>query len=527
MPRLRLKSAALAGEAAGATSRTKAARSHAIALLSGAALSLAYPETDLAPLAWIAVVPLLVTTYRASLRRGVGVGFTFGVGFFGLLLVWISYVGWVAWALLVVLQALFMAVFGGAWAVASRFEAAWLRIALAPALWVTVEFLRSIWPLGGLPWGQLAQSQHDVSWMLKAASIGGGWAIAFVIVAAAAFLAEAWTAWLDGRKRVAAACGVVAAVVLVLPAIIPANSAQGRTARIAIVQGNVPRNFGGSGYEKELAIIESHRHLTEELASADLDLVVWPESSVGLDVISNPDAKEAIAEAARSVGVPMIIGGNLDVGSEKYKVMAFHVAPSGGVVDAYQKTHLVPFGEFVPARDLLGFIPMLDQVPRDAIASDVPKIFDVAGGSVAPVISYEGDFGSLVRERIDLGGRLLVVATNTSTWGYSSASAQHVAFSQVRAAENGVWVAHAALSGISAFIAPDGGVVSSTPLWTPTVLIRDVHFAEGATFYARTGDWLPWGSIAVSIAGLVLSLLAGYSRSTAEAAAPATHAEVR
>lgn len=498
-----------------------------IVLLSGAALSLAYPEADLAPLAWIAVAPLLVAARGASLRRGVWLGFLFGVGFFGFLLVWISHVGWIAWALLVLLEALFMAVFGGAWALASRLEARWMRIALAPALWVAVEFLRSIWPLGGLPWGELAQSQHNVAWILKAASIGGGWAIAFVIVTAAALVAESWRSWFEGRKRIVAACGAATVAVLALPALVPASSAHGRPVRIAIVQGNVPRDFSGSGYEKELAIIQSHRRLTEELGTADVDLVIWPESSVGLDVINNPDAAGAIRKAAQSAGVPMIIGGNLDVGSDKYKVMAFQVAPSGEVVDSYQKTHLVPFGEFVPARDLLGFIPMLDQVPRDAIRSDDPKVFTVAGGTVAPVISYEGDFGSLVRERIDLGGRLLVVATNTSTWGYSSASAQHVAFSQVRAAENGVWVAHAALSGISAFIAPDGGVASSTRLWTATTLVRDVRFAERATFYARTGDWLPWGSIAVSIAGLVLSLLAGYLRSPRDAAAPAFHPEVR
>jgi apolipoprotein N-acyltransferase len=100
------------------------------------------------------------------------------------------------------------------------------------------------------------------------------------------------------------------------------------------------------------------------------------------------------------------------------------------------------------------------------------------------------------------GGRLLVVATNTSTFGYTWNSAQHVAFSQIRAVENGVWVAHGALSGISAFIRPDGTVAASTPLWTATTLVGDVAFATRATFYARTGDWLPLGSALVALAGL-------------------------
>jgi apolipoprotein N-acyltransferase len=154
---------------------------------------------------------------------------------------------------------------------------------------------------------------------------------------------------------------------------------------------------------------------------------------------------------------------------------------------------------------------MLDQVPRDAQPGDEPKVFDHPDGPIGTVISFEGDFGSLVRESIAEGGRLLVVATNTSTWGDSWASAQHVAFSQVRAAENGVWVVHGALSGISAFIDPEGRVVSSTPLWTATSLVRDVRFSESATFYARTGDWLPWGS---AVLGLLLVLSAAILKPT-------------
>src|SRR5947207_8969152 len=104
--------------------------------------------------------------------------------------------------------------------------------------------------------------------------------------------------------------------------------------------------------------------------------------------------------------------------------------------------HLVPFGEYVPGRRLLSWLPLLDQIPQDAVAAHDPKSFSVDGGEVTTVLSYEGDFGSLVRQRIGAGGRLLVVATNTSTWRRSWASAQHVAMSQVRAAENGVWVVH-------------------------------------------------------------------------------------
>jgi apolipoprotein N-acyltransferase len=472
-----------------------------VALGAGVALSLAFPEPDLAPVAWVAVAPLLVLLQGAAPGRGFRLGIAFGAGFFGSLLIWISLVGWVSWALLVVLQTVWLGVFGGVMALLYSRARPAPRILYPALVWVAVEYLRSIVPVVGFTWGELAQSQHNVGWMLRVAGIAGGWGIAAVVLTVNALVVEAGRALAsnDRRRAVVAACGAVALVAA--PGLIRARSATGQPVRVAIVQGNVPDL--PDGFAKELAIITSHQHLTEGLADEDPDLVVWPESSVGQDPERVAEAADALEAAAQAVGAPLVVGANLDVDEDHYLVTALEIAPDGAISDRYQKTHLVPFGEYVPGRRWLDWISLLDQVPRDAIAGHEQVVFDVAGGKVAPVISFEGDFGSLVRRRIDIGGRLLVVATNTSTWGRSWASAQHVAFSQVRAAENGVWVTHAAISGISAFIAPDGHVVDKTALWTADTLVRDVRFAEAVTFYARTGDWLPIGSVIAS-AGLLL-----------------------
>jgi apolipoprotein N-acyltransferase len=472
-----------------------------VALGSGIALTFAFPKPDLWWLAWVSIAPLLLVASGRSFGRGFSLGLVYGAGFFGTLLVWISIVGWVAWGVLVAVEALFIALFAGAWAmVSSAYPRAAVRIMAASVLWVAAESLRAVVPVGGFTWGQLAQSQHDLPWMLRPAAIGGGWTISVVVVALnAALLEVVWSARAR-RWRTCAACTAVAAASLALPALVPPQDATGQRVRVAIVQGNVPRDFTGSFTAKELAILGSHARETRALAGEDIDLVVWPESAVGLDIERDPEVARTVATAARDVGAPMIVGGNLDVDDAHYKVMAFEISARGDIVDRYQKTHLVPFGEYVPARSLLGWIPLLDQVPEDALPGRRGTVFGVAGGAVAPVISYEGDFGPLVRGRIDLGGRLLVVATNTSTWERSWASAQHVAFSQVRAAENGVWVVHAAISGISAFVRPDGTVADSLPLWTAGSMVADLSFAEDVTFYARAGEWLSIGCGVASVA---------------------------
>jgi apolipoprotein N-acyltransferase len=486
-------------------------RQAATVLLSGAALACAFPEPDLAPLAWIALCPLLLLAPSRGAGSGLLAGGLFGLGFFGVLLAWISLVGWVSWAALVCVQAAYVALFGCAWAVVARSERRLVRLLGPPLLWVAlVEYLRSVFPARGFPWGQLAQSQHNVSWLLDAAALGGGWLVAWLVVFANAALTEWLVSRRRGRRGDAWLLGA-AALALLAPALLPDSPAGGHPLRVAIVQGGIPGGFADDTVAKELAITARHRRLTEDLGGARLDLVVWPESSVGLDIERVPRLAAEVRAAARAVGAPLIVGANLDSGADRYRVAALLVDPAGEVEEVYQKTHLVPFGEYIPARRWLEWIPLLDQIPRDAVVGSEPTLFSVAGGQVAPVISFEADFGPLVRRRIALGGRLLVVATNTSTWGRSWASAQHLAFTRVRAAENGVWVVHAALTGISAFVSPEGAVLASTPLGRAATTVATVRFADSISPYARLGDWLPPVCVVLSAA----VVLAGARRGVA------------
>jgi apolipoprotein N-acyltransferase len=469
-------------------------------LLCGAALTLAFPEADLAPTAWVALVPLLVALRAVRLRRAIAYGALFGLGFYGSLLVWVSHVGWLGWTVLVIVQASYLALFAGLSSALARRAPALLFAVGIPSMWVFADFLRSIFPVGGFTWGQLAQSQTVIAYLLRPAAVGGAWLITWLVVAINAQLALAWA-----RRSPLPRAAIAAALVLV-PLVLPAPRVEGRAIDVAIVQGNVPRDPRLSGSEKLIRIAEDHAAETAEVPEG-IDLVVWPESALGLDIDEVPEMRELLEAAAGDVDAPMIVGGEVDEGPQHRRVVAFEVSPDGTITDTYIKTHLVPFGEYVPARSLLDWIPALEQVPRDALAGDERTIFEVPGGRIAPVISFEGDFGSLVRRRIDEGGRMLVVATNTSTWGNSWASAQHVAFSRLRAVENGVWVLHAAISGISAFIAPDGEVEKRTQLWTRTHIEHKVRFATSITPYARFGDWVPLLSGLIAIFSLVFVVI--------------------
>lgn len=465
-----------------------------VALVTGALLTLAFPEPDVWPLAWLVFAPTLYLTCGVGPKRGALAWAVFGLGFFGTLLTWISVVGWIAWGALVLIQAPFVAAFGALWGWLSDRTGSLGRIALAGGAWALLEYLRSVVPVVGFTWGQLAQSQHDALWVLRWASVAGGVFLALVVVASNAALAELALAM--RRRQPARALAAVSVLLLAFagPALIHWRHYDGFRTTVAVVQGNV-NPYVPQDYEKDLRILQRHVELTQAIEEP-VDLVVWPESAAAIDP-DHPVVAPLLARAALAVDAPLIIGGSEDVGdgADRYRVMAFLVSPTGEIVDRYQKTHLVPFGEYVPARDALDWIPMLDQVPRDAQPGERANIFTADGRSIATVLSFEGDFGSLVRSRVAAGGRMVIVATNTSTWLNTWASAQHVAFSQVRAAENRVPVVHAALSGISAVIWEDGAVLDSLPLYEEGTMIVGVRQGSASSWYARFGDPLLFGAI--------------------------------
>src|SRR6266699_748089 len=77
----------------------------AAAVLTGGALSLAFPGPDLGSVAFVALVPLLLAIENVSPRRAAALGYLAGFVFFGLLILWIPTdflawtggVGWLAW----------------------------------------------------------------------------------------------------------------------------------------------------------------------------------------------------------------------------------------------------------------------------------------------------------------------------------------------------------------------------------------------------------------------------------------------
>ncbi len=249
-----------------------------LAVASGAALALAFPLFDLAPLAFLGFAGLLAALrgVRASLR--LILGFLFGLAFFGLLLLWVRRAGLHGYVVLVAAESLFPALF--AWAVGPILERRPLRSSIgASALWVLVmEGARTWVPFGGFPWGSIGGPFVGTS-LAVVAPLGGGIAVAWLAAYISAVAASARVGEL--RWSALAALGALVAVGLGLPFL--SGISRGEELRVAIVQGNVPLPPAPASPERTAQVLADHVRLTRTIAPGSVDLVVWPEGVVDLE----------------------------------------------------------------------------------------------------------------------------------------------------------------------------------------------------------------------------------------------------
>jgi apolipoprotein N-acyltransferase len=468
--------------------------------LSGVLLSLALPPANLGVLAFLAPIPFLWLVREVRPWRGALLGLTFGVGYFGAVLYWIWQFGQLAWGALTLVCAAYLGVFGLLAPAVWRWDRPIRSVAGLAALWTVQEWLRGMWPVGGFGWGQLGSTQTGNPFLLRLASVTGVWGVSFMVVLVAGLLMLA-VERARSRPTEAAVLAGVALVLCLSPGLIPIPRADGQILDVAAVQVDVRRARGLPPAQEDQRVAEMNVALHRQLAADPPDLAVWGESAL------DPGAsavRTQVTGAIRDVGVPTLAGAVVKGPDGAFHNEGLLFGGDGRLIGEYRKVHLVPFGEYVPFRDQLSWISALQQIPYDETPGERihPLRFDDI--TFGDVICFENSFPSIDRSLIAQGSGFLVVQTNNASYGMTAASRQHLLMSQLRAVENGRWVVHAAVSGISAFIDPEGRVVAETGLFEPAILRHRIQVSTGRTLYTRFGDWVPWASLLLS-AGLLLA----------------------
>jgi len=507
-----------------------------LAATAGLSLLGAHPPLGWWPLSFLAPaffagalwVDALAAEADGRRVRGARLGGLMGAVTFAPMLSWlIMPAGVIGWGLLVLVQVVWTALLGALLVPLLQWRTFPI---LAAIVWTGIDAWRAIVPLNGFEWGAIAYAHADGSWMLPLARLTGGRGITLLVVLIGVALAAVVRAGFgavrtrDGMPvedalrvtNLPVALLVGGLLVSVLATIEP--PAEDGTIDVLAVQGNDRRHWEDPTPDPNPPLRITTALRDETLAAIERDgapgLTVWPESSIDRDPYRPNSALRELADEAAGAAGTLFSGVTLDgPGTGERQVGALLLQDGFNETDRYIKRRLVPFGEYIPARRWLEWFPPLDQIPRDAVPGEGPQMIELPGGErIATIICFETKFQDIVRDNV-LGedgepAQILITLTNDASFGDSAEPAQHLAQSQLRAVETGRWVVHAALTGSSAFVAPDGTTAQDTELFTVDSIRAEVPLVDGLTPYLVIGDVVGWFTRAGVLAALVFGAAA-------------------
>lgn len=466
-------------------------RSVAIVFVCGVVAAFAQAPYDfpLAMLAGFAVALHLYQTVRRP-KQAVLLGWALGTGYFCHALQWIvspfmvdvARHGWMAPFALVLLAA-GLALF---WALAFG-VARWLSAEKSwPLLlcWPAAELFRA-YIFTGFPWAMPAQSLV-ASFMGQGLGWVGPYVMNGVIIAFALWVARP----LSGRYSVASRAGAAAAfalLVLMAPLSTPAEMTKHS---VRLIQPNVAQR---DKWDPAQIPVFFDRQLGFTAAAplpgdAQPDLVIWPETAIPWPLDIAEPALSQIAVAAS--GVPVALGVQRRDPQNFYNAMVV-LDPSGGVAQQYDKHHLVPFGEYMPFAEVLsrwGIFGLAARITGGYTPGPGAQLLDFGAlGQALPLICYEAVFAHDVNAAPERPAFLMQL-TNDAWFGKGAGPKQHLAQARMRAIEQGLPLARAANTGISAMIDPYGRITASLGLNEAGFVDAELPAPRPPTLYSRMGD---------------------------------------
>jgi apolipoprotein N-acyltransferase len=472
--------------------------------VSGALLVLSLPKPDLYPLAWIALVPLLVVLATTSVARTVLSSYIAGVIFFSGTCYWITetmviYGGLSApsavgvGALFALTFAFYFVLFGlGVHLAVNKFGS--IGLLFAPPLWVTMEWLRSVL-FSGFPWMLSGYGLVPFAGILQMAVWTGVYGLSFLATLVSSLLAYAVL------RRSKSAIGAAAAIVLVswfLPVLGRTSSAN--TVPVRLVQTNISLDQPWRKPDSDQLLDELGVLSTRETSKPRL--VVWPETPAPFYLTTDAAFRNRMQTISRKLGAYLLVG-YIDAAGEGPSNSAGLLDPEGNQVSRYDKMHLVPFGEYVPFKRLLFFAQSLTREVGEFIPGVDYTMSQMDGHQISTAICYESIFPDLVRRFVKRGSELIVVITNDGWFGQSSAPYQHLRMGVVRSVENRRWMVRTANTGISAIIDPYGKIDAATPIGVRTILDGTAQFRTDRTFYTQYGDVFAYLNVVAAVVLLV------------------------
>jgi len=493
-------------------------------LLSGGLLAAALPPWNSYQLAWAGLIPLFFAVNKCPLPEAFRRGDSAGLAFFGATIWWIVHVTVPGTVAVVALLALYFGLAGVLFAAVLQWVKPgqpespgrnFLVAAIGTAGWVTLEWVRGWFLLGGFPWNFLGTTQWLAVPLIQIADFAGVYGVSALVclVNFGLFftLRRFATQIRSGQPIRRLSWELYLVMVLVAGSFLygmrhlrPAEPV--RSVRLALVQANIPQSLKFIPGQNEI-ILQRQRDLTEVVLAGRPDLIIWPETAAPSFLLTDRAFGDMVAGILAQANAPLLTGSFDKEGDRVYNA-AFLFSPTGGLAGVYRKMHLVPFGEYIPLRSL--WAPLLKRIgPADYDVDEFydlargtePTIFEAAGCRFAALICFEDTVASLTRRFARQDVDFLVNLTNDAWFKESPAAEMHLANAVFRAIECRRPLVRATNNGVTAVIDERGVIRSQLESFTEGSLTYELGLAgeQELTFYTRWGDVFVAGCAVVTV----------------------------
>lgn len=500
-----------------------------------------FPPIEISWLAFVALVPWLTLVFRCGPREQVVFSFLAGLGFYLLNVTWILPITIPGYISMSIYLALYWPVAGVL--IRALYQRWSLPLVLVvPLVWVALEYIRGLGPLG-FQWFYLGHSQADNLSLIQIADLGGAYAVSFML----ALINVALFEWICFRKissfRHKLFNFSTASLILISTLLYGQWRLSQNTTRpgpaISVIQEDFPMFVEGDSPDI-YDVFDGHLQLSFRAASDKPDLIVWPETSIGVSInpeflVAKPEKKryqyeqphsevfvktlKELAEAANSYLIVGALSKNFNLPGHYPEVDKYNSAiiydRKGNYTDRYDKIRPVLFGEVVPFRYSIPWLYRFlnenmtpygkDGYEYSLTQGQTLKRFTLSTPAgdfrYAIAICYEDTMADLVRENARPNDHkkpidFLVNLSNDGWFNHSSELPQHLKISVFRAVENRLAIARSVNTGISGFINPDGSIEkvvrNGTKLYGSGIrghLTHQIKIDSRVTLYSRLGDW--------------------------------------
>lgn len=482
----------------------------ALAIISAVALYVTFPPIEVWQLAWVALVPLLLALSQVRPAQGLLLGWLFGALFMACVNAFMGIYGAAPVVVGALFWGLFYGLFGAGVSALAPLPSPALRVGGTAALWALTELARGHAGPLAYTFGLTGYTQHEMLPILQLASLVGSYGIGFLIALTnaglatllLAFLPPSWYHPLLPRAHFTRMSGraLLAAYVLVFivygwGALVVRGEAasEGREAlTVAVAQGNVSVNMhaaprpGGAVNEIQDGI-NRYLRLSRSLPGK-VDLIVWPETAIGLDLRTNERTGQQLASLAQSRNAHLIVGA-LEIQNGNVYNSAYHYSPEGTLQSSYRKMDLVIFGEYVPMRGKWKWIERYPIRSFDFSPGSRRQVMPVNGLKVGPMICFEAIFPRAGRDIAGLGAETFVVL-NSDAWANRSVELLYNSrTAPLRAAEARKYLVRAASTGISGIFDPYGRPLATVAANEEGTATATIHPRRGMSAYHKWGEF--------------------------------------